>query len=185
MSRPSTRHRAPCTSLGCHQEKAKLISSSYLRSRSRLALNAFEKLSKLGNPQSHSYALCGIKKLDPQRFKELRASIAKSADEVLVTRGCIVCHEAVQNVVPQIDQGRFRFSEKHCHTNPGLARNRFRSAISIRPMHLFGHNRDHDYYFRLLREEERDAQSISRCSSCTPSPVPSGPACEPNFFPCS
>jgi hypothetical protein len=30
-------------------------------------------------------------------------------------------------------------------------------------MHLFGHNRDHDYYFRLLREEERDAQSISRC----------------------
>ncbi len=30
-------------------------------------------------------------------------------------------------------------------------------------MHLFGHNRDHDYYFRLLREEERDAQSITRC----------------------
>jgi len=30
-------------------------------------------------------------------------------------------------------------------------------------MHLFGHNRDHDYYSRLLREEERDAQSITRC----------------------
>ena len=25
-------------------------------------------------------------------------------------------------------------------------------------MHLFGRIRDHDYYFRLLREEERDAQ---------------------------
>ena len=25
-------------------------------------------------------------------------------------------------------------------------------------MHLFGHNLDHDYYFELLREEERDAQ---------------------------
>jgi hypothetical protein len=29
-------------------------------------------------------------------------------------------------------------------------------------MHLFGRNRDHDYYFGLLTEEERDAQSISR-----------------------
>ena len=25
---------------------------------------------------------------------------------------------------------------------------------------------DHDYYFELLREEERDAQSITRCSTC-------------------
>ncbi len=28
-------------------------------------------------------------------------------------------------------------------------------------MHLFGHNLDHDYYFELLREEERAAQSIA------------------------
>jgi len=46
-----------------------------------------------------------------------------------------------------------------CPTNLRLARNRFRSGISIRPMHLFGHNRDQDYYFRLLWEEERDSQS--------------------------
>jgi len=26
-------------------------------------------------------------------------------------------------------------------------------------------NCDHDYYFELLREEERDAQSITRCST--------------------
>ena len=32
-------------------------------------------------------------------------------------------------------------------------------------MHLFGRNRDHDYYFELLREEEQDTQSISRCST--------------------
>ena len=25
-------------------------------------------------------------------------------------------------------------------------------------MHLFGHDPDHDYYFRLLREEDRDVQ---------------------------
>src|ERR1700675_498020 len=32
-------------------------------------------------------------------------------------------------------------------------------------MHLIGHNLDHDYYFELLTEEERDAQSITRCST--------------------
>src|SRR5215813_7296524 len=62
-----------------------------------------------------------------------------------------------------------------CHTNQGLLVISFKSAISIRPMHLFDHNRDHDYYFRLLREEERDAQSITRCSSCTPWRFPSCP----------
>ena len=30
-------------------------------------------------------------------------------------------------------------------------------------MHLFGHKFDHDYYFELLREEERAAHSINRC----------------------
>ncbi len=30
-------------------------------------------------------------------------------------------------------------------------------------MHLFGHKFDHDYYFELLREEERAAHSITRC----------------------
>ena len=32
-------------------------------------------------------------------------------------------------------------------------------------MHLFGLNRDHDYYFELLSEQEQDTQSISRCST--------------------
>src|SRR5260370_19117406 len=30
-------------------------------------------------------------------------------------------------------------------------------------MHLFGHTFDHDYYFELPREGERDTQSMSRC----------------------
>ena len=30
-------------------------------------------------------------------------------------------------------------------------------------MHLFGLTFDHDYYFELPREGERDTQSISRC----------------------
>jgi len=32
-------------------------------------------------------------------------------------------------------------------------------------MHLFGHTFDHDYYFELPRKRERDAQSITRCST--------------------
>src|SRR5450432_4559078 len=44
-----------------------------------------------------------------------------------------------------------------------LARNRFQVRNSVRPMHLFGHTFDHDYYFELPREGERDTQSISRC----------------------
>jgi len=46
---------------------------------------------------------------------------------------------------------------------PRLARNQFRN--SVRPMHLFGHNVDHDYYFELPGEGERDTQSIARCST--------------------
>src|SRR2546425_3653475 len=41
----------------------------------------------------------------------------------------------------------------------------FQVRNSVRPMHPFGHNRDHDYYFELPREGERDAQSITRCST--------------------
>src|SRR5215471_3693218 len=52
-----------------------------------------------------------------------------------------------------------------CHTNQGSLAISFRSDISIRPMHLFGHNRDHDYYFELLFAEEWNAQSIARCST--------------------
>jgi hypothetical protein len=41
----------------------------------------------------------------------------------------------------------------------------FQVRNSVRPMHLFGRNRDHDYYFELPRKGERDPQSISRCST--------------------
>ena len=38
----------------------------------------------------------------------------------------------------------------------------FQVRNSVRPMHLFGHTRDHDYYFELPRKGERDTQSITR-----------------------
>src|ERR1039457_3900512 len=48
---------------------------------------------------------------------------------------------------------------------PRPARNQFQVRNSVRPMHLFGHTFDHDYYFELPREGERDTQSITRCST--------------------
>jgi len=43
--------------------------------------------------------------------------------------------------------------------------------------------RDHDHYFELLGEEERDAQSITRCWTANHRDVRLS-ACEPNFFTC-
>jgi hypothetical protein len=58
-------------------------------------------------------------------------------------------------------------ARQHCQTNQGSLVIRFRSE-SIRPMHLFGHNFDHDYYFELLVYEERDASVNFSVFSCTP-----------------
>lgn len=73
------------------------------------ALNAFEKLYAIGNPQGKSYALSGLKKLAPERFAEVVATLAKSTEEVEVMRGCIVSHEPLPEVAKQIGQGKFRF----------------------------------------------------------------------------
>ena len=52
---------------------------------------------------------------------------------------------------------------KVCPTNQGSPRNLFQVRNSVRPMHLFGHTFDHDYYFELPRKGERDTHSITRC----------------------
>src|ERR1039457_2903076 len=52
-----------------------------------------------------------------------------------------------------------------CPSNQGSLAISIQVRNSVRPMHLFGHNVDHDYYFELPREGERDTQSITRCST--------------------
>jgi hypothetical protein len=73
------------------------------------ALKAFERLYVIGNPQGKSYALSGLRKLAPERFAGLIASLGKSTDEVEVVRGCIFSHEPLPKVAEQIGQGKFRF----------------------------------------------------------------------------
>jgi len=50
-------------------------------------------------------------------------------------------------------------------------------------MHLSGDNFDHDYYFELLGEEERDAQSIARCSTAHHRDFRALPRANRTFYP--
>jgi hypothetical protein len=47
------------------------------------------------------------------------------------------------------EERHFALVDGVAFSNRRLARNRFQVRNSVRPMHLFGHTRDHDYYFEL------------------------------------
>jgi hypothetical protein len=72
-----------------------------------IALHAFEKLYEKGNPQGRAYALFGIRKLNPSRFKEIMVSGNKSAEKVAVMSGCIVMNESLSDIAMRIDNGKF------------------------------------------------------------------------------
>jgi hypothetical protein len=74
-----------------------------------VALAAFEKLYANGNPQGKSYALSGIRKLSPSKFKQLLSDSKLATGDVTVMRGCIISHEPLGEVARQIDRGQFRF----------------------------------------------------------------------------
>ena len=71
------------------------------------ALEDLEKLYSVGNPQAKCYALVGIRKLSPSRFKELSDSLRKSRDEVVTESGCIVYHETFAAVLKRIEAGQY------------------------------------------------------------------------------
>jgi hypothetical protein len=75
-----------------------------------VALTAFENLYATGNSQAKSYALFGIRKLNPARFKELLKSVHASREEVTVMRGCVISTESLRDVAGQIDAGKWDFS---------------------------------------------------------------------------
>src|SRR2546425_7409792 len=65
-----------------------------------------------------------------------------------------------------------------CLFQPRLACNLSGRELSPTHASLRSATADHDYYFELLREEERDAQSICSMFYCTPWRFPSCPACQ-------
>ena len=58
------------------------------------ALADFEKLFTERNLQGKSYALVGIHKLNPARFKELARPLKDSTERVNIMEGCLIFHES-------------------------------------------------------------------------------------------
>jgi hypothetical protein len=71
------------------------------------ALADFEKLFAEGNVQAKCYALVGIRKLDPSRFKHLAQPLTESSETVTTMHGCIVSHSPVAEVLQQIAAGKY------------------------------------------------------------------------------
>jgi hypothetical protein len=71
------------------------------------AMMDFERLYSLGNPQAKSYALVGIHKLSPTRFKEILSSVRMSKEEIVTQNGCLVSHEHLGTIVQQIQSGQY------------------------------------------------------------------------------
>ena len=67
----------------------------------------FETLFAVGNPQGKSYALVGIRALDPSRFKKVSAPLRDSGEEVVTQTGCIIYHESLGIVLRRITAGDY------------------------------------------------------------------------------
>ena len=77
------------------------------------ALLDFEKLFVVGNSQGKSYALMGIRALDPGRFKQISRTLRGSTEEVVTQSGCIVYHESLGTVLKRIDYGAYSLYGSH------------------------------------------------------------------------
>lgn len=72
------------------------------------AVTDFEKLFAEGNIQAKSYALVGIQKLNPTRFKDLARPLRNSKERVTTMEGCIISDEPFSYILKQIDAGKYR-----------------------------------------------------------------------------
>jgi hypothetical protein len=66
------------------------------------ALNLFEDVFAHGNRQGRSYALAGIHKLDPERFKELYEEVATSDEMVFTQGGCVISRSKLKDIAKGI-----------------------------------------------------------------------------------
>jgi len=54
-----------------------------------------------------SYALVGIRALNPSQYKELLRSFRDSKEEVVTQKGCIELHESLAEVLKHIEAGEY------------------------------------------------------------------------------
>ena len=74
-----------------------------------LALPTFERIYAGGTPEAKAYALCGMRRLNPERFKELLVEVRSSKLTVEVARGCIGSQEPLPELAKEIERGEFIF----------------------------------------------------------------------------
>jgi len=65
---------------------------------------AFERLYVSGNAQARAYALTGMKKVNPARFKEMLVSAEDSTAMVNTARGCILSREPLMAIAMGLDR---------------------------------------------------------------------------------
>ena len=71
------------------------------------AKQRLERLYSSGNPQAMSYALAGMRKLDPKRYAELIASARTSDATVHTMSGCIMTNEKLRKIADELDSGKY------------------------------------------------------------------------------
>ena len=80
------------------------------------AMADFEKLYSQGNVQAKCYALVGIEKLNPARFRELAGPSHTSKEKVGTMYGCITfTDETFVDIIRKIESGEYR--DQHASTH--------------------------------------------------------------------
>ncbi len=72
-----------------------------------VAFPALERLYATANPEGRAYALAGLKKRNPDRFREILADAEGSTESVVVMLGCIRSTTPLGIIASQIDRGDF------------------------------------------------------------------------------
>lgn len=73
----------------------------------RRAEQELERLYSSGNPQAMSYALVGMRRLDPKRYVDMLSASLVSDANVTTMRGCIMEGEKLRTVASKLDSGRY------------------------------------------------------------------------------
>jgi ADP-heptose:LPS heptosyltransferase len=71
------------------------------------ALAGFERLYIAGNPEARAYALVGIRKINPERFKQLAQPLRNSQEKVVTMSGCLIRNDTFAGVIRNIESGNY------------------------------------------------------------------------------
>lgn len=69
------------------------------------AMADFDSLYSSGNIMAKCYALVGIRRLSPRRFRELARTLHYSKEQVVTMHGCIMSQEPLSVIIKQIESG--------------------------------------------------------------------------------